>query len=38
MKVKELRQTMGLFGENMLGEDIKSRKAIDFVLAQSIEV
>ncbi len=38
MKVKELRSMMGLFGENMLGEDIKSRKAIDFVLEQSIEI
>ena len=38
MKVKELRSTMGLFGENMLGEDIKSRKAIDYILEQSIEV
>ena len=38
VKVKELRSMMGLFGEEMLGQDIKSRKALEFVIGQSVEV
>lgn len=38
MKEKDLRSMMGVYGEDMLKADVKSRKAIDFVLAECIEM
>ncbi len=38
VKVKELRSMMGLYGEEMLKEDIKSRKALEYVLEQCVEM
>lgn len=38
MKEKELRSMMGIYGEDMLKADVKSRKAIDFILDESVEV